>query len=149
MNEENEVLVDPIDSVDVSEFTEDEATEAEETTEAEEAETTVEETTDTEQPEDGEAEKAAPTEEVFELKYNKEIRKVGREEMTTLAQKGMNYDKVLAQRDNFAREAGELRRTQAENERSWRTSAKLRTSPAWTFRHSCLLSVKICLLLTA
>ena len=68
------------------------------------------------------AEKSAVTSEekpdtdTFELKYNKEIRRVNRDEITELAQKGLNHDRILAQRDELQRENGELQKFRQENE---------------------------------
>lgn len=68
------------------------------------------------------AEKSAVTSEekpdtdTFELKYNKEIRRVNRDEVTELAQKGLNHDRILAQRDELQRENGELQKFRQENE---------------------------------
>lgn len=44
-------------------------------------------------------------EELFEVKYNGETSKKTREEIITLAQKGMNYDKVLQERDSLRNSA--------------------------------------------
>lgn len=57
-----------------------------------------------------------PDTDTFELKYNKEIRRVNREEVTELAQKGLNHDRILAQRDELQRENGELQKFRQENE---------------------------------
>lgn len=57
-----------------------------------------------------------PDNDTFELKYNKEIRRVNRDEVTELAQKGLNHDRILAQRDVLQRENGELQRFRQENE---------------------------------
>ena len=43
----------------------------------------------------------AKGEETFPLKYMDEIRTVNREEVTTLAQKGMDYDRVRSERDQL------------------------------------------------
>ena len=59
--------------------------------------------------------KEPPTEETFDLKFNKEIRKVSRDEMTELAQKGLNHDRILAQRDELRGELDELRKYRDEN----------------------------------
>lgn len=61
-------------------------------------------------------EKPEETPETFELKYNKETRKVSREEMTELAQKGLNHDRILAQRDELRGEIDGLRRFRSDNE---------------------------------
>ena len=57
-----------------------------------------------------------PNNDTFELKYNKEIRRVNRDEVTELAQKGLNHDRILAQRDELQRENGELHKFRQENE---------------------------------
>ena len=57
-----------------------------------------------------------PDIDTFELKYNKEIRRVNRDEITELAQKGLNHDRILAQRDELQRENGELQKFRQENE---------------------------------
>lgn len=57
-----------------------------------------------------------PGTDTFELKYNKEIRRVNRDEITELAQKGLNHDRILAQRDELQRENGELQKFRQENE---------------------------------
>ena len=57
-----------------------------------------------------------PDIDTFELKYNKEIRRVNRDEVTELAQKGLNHDRILAQRDELQRENGELQKFRQENE---------------------------------
>lgn len=61
-------------------------------------------------------EKPEETPETFELKYNKETRKVSREEMTELAQKGLNHDRILAQRDELRGEIDGLRKFRSDNE---------------------------------
>lgn len=103
--------------VDMSEFMEPEAEEAEDGYQTEEAETEEAPEQDTAEQEGAEPQKAE-TEDLFELKYNKEIRKVSRDEVTTLAQKGMNYDKILEQRDTAARERDELRTIHAQNSKT-------------------------------
>lgn len=57
--------------------------------------------------------------ETFELKFNKETRKVTLDEMTTLAQKGLNHDRILAQRDEMRSELDELRHYRDENAESF------------------------------
>lgn len=56
------------------------------------------------------------TEELFDLKFNKEIRKVNRQEVTELAQKGLNHDRILEQRDNLQRQNAELLKFREEND---------------------------------
>ena len=58
----------------------------------------------------------APAEELFELKYNKQTRNYTRAEVTELAQKGMNYDHVLQQRDNLQNQLSEAQKFRTENE---------------------------------
>lgn len=65
-----------------------------------------------------EAQQNTPTE-TFELKFNKETRKVTLDEMTTLAQKGLNHDRILAQRDEMRSELDELRHYRDENAESF------------------------------
>lgn len=83
-----------------------------------------EQTEQTEEPEEpaGQPE-AEPTkeqkeepEELFDLKFNKEIRKVSRQEVTELAQKGLNHDRILEQRDHLQQENAELLKFKQENE---------------------------------
>lgn len=57
--------------------------------------------------------------ETFELKFNKETRKVTLDEMTTLAQKGLNHDRILAQRDEMRSELDELRHYRDESAESF------------------------------
>ena len=84
------------DEVDTGDHTEETET-VEET-----AEETVSETTETapetvEQP----TEQPADQPEMFELKFLGETKQYTRDEMTTLAQKGMNHDRILQQRDDL------------------------------------------------
>lgn len=83
-----------------------------------------EQTEQTEEPEEpaGQPE-AEPTkeqkeepEELFDLKFNKEIRKVSRQEVTELAQKGLNHDRILEQRDHLQQENAELLKFKQDNE---------------------------------
>lgn len=76
------------------------------------------EQTEQEQPEQEETQEKPQEGETFELKYNKETRKVSREEMTELAQKGLNHDRILAQRDEMRGELDGLRKFKSENEES-------------------------------
>lgn len=48
------------------------------------------------------------TPETFELKHLGEVKQVSREEMITLAQKGLNYDHIREERDNAKAEAARL-----------------------------------------
>ena len=106
MNEENtfevmdeELFFDPADFADEVET-------GDHTEETEIAEETSEETgaeaieTTTETPET--TEQTAETKpEMFELKFLGETKQYTRDEMTTLAQKGMNHDRILQQRDDL------------------------------------------------
>ena len=65
-------------------------------------------------PAEGEPENK-PAEEEFELKFNKETRKVGRQEMIDWAQKGLNHDRMQQQRDQFRTERDELAKYKEEN----------------------------------
>lgn len=85
--------------------------------ESEPAEEPEEQTEETEQPEEEPTEEPkAETEELFDLKFNKEIRKVNRQEVTELAQKGLNHDRILEQRDHLQQENAELLKFKQENE---------------------------------
>ena len=119
MDEEFGVDLSDLVSEDDGNQTEEET--GEETTEEPEA---GEQTEQTEEPEEpaGQPE-AEPTkeqkeepEELFDLKFNKEIRKVNRQEVTELAQKGLNHDRILEQRDHLQQENAELLKFKQENE---------------------------------
>ena len=119
MDEEFGVDLSDLVSEDDGNQTEEET--GEETTEEPEA---GEQTEQTEEPEEpaGQPE-AEPTkeqkeepEELFDLKFNKEIRKVSRQEVTELAQKGLNHDRILEQRDHLQQENAELLKFKQENE---------------------------------
>lgn len=124
MNEnETEVVVDDDNyDVDLSEYenlTEDdgdgnqtEPTETEETTK--EQESTQGE--DEQAHEDTAADEQPGTEEpMFDLKYNKETKKYTRQQVTELAQKGLNYDHVTEQRDRLQQEIADLTKFRDEN----------------------------------
>ena len=124
MNEnENEVVVDDDNyDVDLSEYenlTEDdgdgnqtEPTETEETTQ--EQESTHGE--DEQAHEDTAADEQPGTEEpMFDLKYNKETKQYTRQQVTELAQKGLNYDHVTEQRDRLQQEIADLTKFRDEN----------------------------------
>lgn len=81
---------------------------------AEEPEETGEQAEQQEQPEEEPPQE--PPEELFDLKFNKEIRKVSRQEVTELAQKGLNHDRILEQRDHLQQENAELLKFKQENE---------------------------------
>lgn len=124
MNEnETEVVVDDDNyDVDLSEYenlTEDdgdgnqtEPTETEETSQEQgsaqgEDEQAHEDTAADEQPGTDEA--------MFDLKYNKETKKYTRQQVTELAQKGLNYDRVTEQRDRLQQEIADLTKFRDEN----------------------------------
>nr|DAI65941.1 MAG TPA: hypothetical protein [Caudoviricetes sp.] len=124
MNEnETEVVVDDDNyDVDLSEYenlTEDdgdgnqtEPTETEETTQ--EQESTQGE--DEQAHEDTAADEQPGTEEpMFDLKYNKETKQYTRQQVTELAQKGLNYDHVTEQRDRLQQENADLAKFRDEN----------------------------------
>lgn len=111
--------------VDLSDLvSEDDGNQTEEETSEEAAEANEEEQKTSEEPEEpaGQPE-AEPTkeqkeepEELFDLKFNKEIRKASRQEVTELAQKGLNHDRILEQRDHLQQENAELLKFKQENE---------------------------------
>ena len=111
--------------VDLSDLvSEDDGNQTEEETSEETAEANEEEQELSEEPEEpaGQPE-AEPTkeqkeepEELFDLKFNKEIRKVSRQEVTELAQKGLNHDRILEQRDHLQQENAELLKFKQDNE---------------------------------
>lgn len=111
--------------VDLSDLvSEDDGNQTEEETSEETAEANEEEQEPSEEPEEpaGKPE-AEPTkeqkeepEELFDLKFNKEIRKVSRQEVTELAQKGLNHDRILEQRDHLQQENAELLKFKQDNE---------------------------------
>lgn len=124
MNEnETEVVVDDDNyDVDLSEhenLTEDdgdgnqtEPTETEET--SQEQESTQGE--DEQAHEDTAADEQPGTEEpMFDLKYNKETKQYTRQQVTELAQKGLNYDHVTEQRDRLQQENADLAKFRDEN----------------------------------
>ena len=124
MNEnETEVVVDDdnydVDLSDYENLTEDdgdgnqtEPTETEET--SKEQESTQGE--DEQAHEDTAADEQPGTEEpMFDLKYNKETKKYTRQQVTELAQKGLNYDHVTEQRDRLQQEVADLTKFRDEN----------------------------------
>ena len=124
MNEnETEVVVDDDNyDVDLSEYenlTEDDGdgnqTEPTETEEAsQEQESTQGE--DEQAHEDTAADEQDGTEEpMFDLKYNKETKQYTRQQVTELAQKGLNYDHVTEQRDRLQQENADLAKFRDEN----------------------------------
>lgn len=117
MEENNNVLMDEEFGVDLSDLFPDEDG-------GNQTDEPAEETPDTDptepvapaedKPAEGEPENK-PAEEEFELKFNKETRKVSRQEMTELAQKGLNHDRMQQQRDQFRTERDELAKYKEEN----------------------------------
>ena len=122
MNEnETEVVVDDDNyDVDLSEFedlpeedgegyqTEPEQQEdshEQETTEGEEEQSTEEAAAD---------EQAQAEEPMFDLKYNKETKQYTKQQVTELAQKGLNYDHVTEQRDRLQQENADLAKFKEE-----------------------------------
>lgn len=109
--------------VDLSDLvSEDDGNQTEEETSEEVAEANEEEQEPSEEPEESAGQpEAEPTkeqkeEELFDLKFNKEIRKVSRQEVTELAQKGLNHDRILEQRDHLQQENAELLKFKQDNE---------------------------------
>jgi hypothetical protein len=94
----DDLFFDPSDFEEVEETGDHtEETETEEAPEAEEpASEPIETPVETEEPAETPAE---PAPELFDLKFLGETKQYTREEMTTLAQKGMNHDRILQQRD--------------------------------------------------
>ena len=93
------------DEVDTGDHTEETET-VEET-----AEETVSETAETPETTENTEQEAETKPEMFELKFLGETKQYTRDEMTTLAQKGMNHDRILQQRDD-------LQQFKAQNEES-------------------------------
>lgn len=66
--------------------------------------------------EDTAADEQPGTEEpMFDLKYNKETKQYTRQQVTELAQKGLNYDHVTEQRDRLQQENADLAKFRDEN----------------------------------
>lgn len=116
MNEnETEVVVDDDNyDVDLSEFEdlpeedgEGNQTEPEQQEDSQEQETT--EGEEEQSTEEAAADEQAQTEEpMFDLKYNKETKQYTKQQVTELAQKGLNYDHVTEQRDRLQQENADL-----------------------------------------
>ena len=116
MNEnETEVVVDDDNyDVDLSEFEdlpeedgEGNQTEPEQQEDSQEQETT--EGEEEQSTEEAAADEQAQAEEpMFDLKYNKEIKQYTKQQVTELAQKGLNYDHVTEQRDRLQQENADL-----------------------------------------
>ena len=109
--------------VDLSDLvSEDDGNQTEEETSEEVAEANEEEQEPSKEPEEpagkpeAEPTKEQKEEELFDLKFNKEIRKVSRQEVTELAQKGLNHDRILEQRDHLQQENAELLKFKQDNE---------------------------------
>lgn len=116
MNEETNIVTpetpeadhDDWDDIDLEGITDsdDEAPETEQPTETEEEKPAEEETEPTaDEPEETEPPAEA---ESFELKHLGETKQVSREEMITLAQKGLNYDHIREERDSAKAEVARL-----------------------------------------
>lgn len=124
MNEnETEVVVDDDNyDVDLSEYenlTEDDG-DGNQTEPTETEETSQEQGSaqgeDEQEHEDTAADEQPGTEEpMFDLKYNKEIKQYTRQQVTELAQKGLNYDHVTEQRDRLQQEIADLTKFRDEN----------------------------------
>ena len=124
MNEnETEVVVDDDNyDVDLSEYenlTEDDG-DGNQTEPTEPEETTQEQ--GSAQGEDEQAHEGTPADEqpgteepLFDLKYNKETKQYTRQQVTELAQKGLNYDHVTEQRDRLQQEIADLTKFRDEN----------------------------------
>lgn len=126
MNEnENGVVVEDIDDdnydVDLSEFEDlsDDGDGNQTGPEEQEEPSQEQEATDTEEDEGAETPAADEQQEVeepmFDLKYNKETKQYTRQQVTELAQKGLNYDHVTEQRDRLQQENSELVKFRDEN----------------------------------
>lgn len=124
MNEnETEVVVDDDNyDVDLSEYetlTEDDGddnqTEPTETEETSQEQGSAQDE-DEQAHEDTAADEQPGTEEpMFDLKYNKETKQYTRQQVTELAQKGLNYDHVTEQRDRLQQENADLAKFRDEN----------------------------------
>ena len=122
MNEnETEVVVDDDNyDVDLSEFEdlpeedgEGNQTEPEQHEDSQEQETT--EGEEEQSTEEAAADEQAQAEEpMFDLKYNKETKQYTKQQVTELAQKGLNYDHVIEQRDRLQQENADLAKFKEE-----------------------------------
>ena len=122
MNEnETEVVVDDDNyDVDLSEFEdlpeedgEGNQTEPEQHEDSQEQETT--EGEEEQSTEEASADEQAQAEEpMFDLKYNKETKQYTKQQVTELAQKGLNYDHVTEQRDRLQQENADLAKFKEE-----------------------------------
>lgn len=125
MNENEEAVIANDDEYDVDlsdledlmadegEGNQTEPEEAEQETQAQESE---QETQDEQESDTAKAdEQTQDAGEMFDLKHNKETRQYTRQQVTELAQKGLDYERVTAQRDRFQQENAELARFRDEN----------------------------------
>lgn len=73
---------------------------------------------DEDEPAEGDDEEELPesAEELFDLKYMKETKQVNRQEVVELAQKGMDYDRAIQQRDSLRNSLQEQLTWRANNE---------------------------------
>ena len=127
MNEnETDVVIDETDDdnydVDLSEYedTSDDDGDGNQTGPEEQEEPSQEQdTTDAEEDKGEEApaadERQEAEEPLFDLKYNKETKQYTRQQVTELAQKGLNYDRVTEQRDRLQQENADLVKFRDEN----------------------------------
>lgn len=104
----------PTEWADATEESDDEEGETDEvTTEADQPteEPKAEETKDAGKPTETEPEQKAEEEDQFlELKHMDEVRKVSREEAKTLAQKGLDYDRIRGERDAMQKDYAQLKK---------------------------------------
>lgn len=122
-NEEMETVVDYEEEYDFSDVDLSDEAETEEDGEGNQTDTDTE-TEETDSPgTDTDAEKSSetadeqkPEEELFPLKYNKETKSYTKSEVTELAQKGLNYDRILEQRDNYQKQVEDLQKFRTDNE---------------------------------
>ena len=66
-----------------------------------------------EQQEETPAAEEEPAEQTFDLKFLGETKTVSKDEVITLAQKGLNYDKILGERDSAKQEVSKLKEYEA------------------------------------
>jgi hypothetical protein len=124
MEENTSALIDEEFGVDLSDVLEPETDDGNQTEEVEEqaeeqtgeenSEGNAEQTAEPEKSADNPDTKAEP--ELFEIKYLKDTRKVTREEMTELAQKGLNHDRIVQQRDALQQNLNEQAQWRSQNE---------------------------------
>ena len=119
---ETEVVVDDDNyDVDLSEFEDlpEEDGEGNQTEPEQHEDSQEQETTDGEEEQSTEEaaadEQAQAEEPMFDLKYNKETKQYTRQQVTELAQKGLNYDHVTEQRDRLQQEIADLTKFRDEN----------------------------------